>query len=121
MHTHADPGRRNCCDHRYFEGEKVGEGEKVETVLEEAQRLIYGDREKAYGNPRTSGHRLAAIWSAILTDKLDAPITAEEAMLMLVGLKISREIGEHRRDNIIDIAGYAGVLGKMYDQFGPLE
>jgi hypothetical protein len=33
-------------------------------------------------------------------------ITAEEAILMMVGLKLSRESHAHKDDNIIDAHGY---------------
>lgn len=87
-----------------------------ETVLEVAHSLVYGDRAATYGDPRTSGRRIAAIWSGILVDKLrpGMVITREEAMLMLLGMKISREVGKPKKDNRVDLAGYAEVLDKMY-------
>ena len=50
--------------------------------------------------------RTAKIWSGILANKLKADITAEEAILMMVGLKLSRESHTHKDDNIIDAHGY---------------
>lgn len=38
----------------------------TETILEEAQRLVYGAREEGYGHPRDNMGRIAQIWSVIL-------------------------------------------------------
>ncbi len=80
-----------------------------ETILEEAQRLIYGDRADAYGDTRTNFERMADLWAPIL----GARPTAEEVILCMIQLKVSREINKHSRDNIVDIAGYAGCMDKM--------
>jgi hypothetical protein len=41
-----------------------------------------------------------------LHDKLKQDITPEEAMMMMVGLKMSREMHKHKDDNITDMIGY---------------
>ena len=37
-------------------------------------------------------------------------VTAREAMLCMVGVKMSREVHRHKRDNLVDIAGYAECI-----------
>jgi len=86
--------------------------EKPETVLEEAQRLIYGDRARAYGKARPSFNAIATGWSTIVGGK----VTAEQVVLMMIWLKMVREFnGAGQRDNIVDIAGYAGCYQKLLD------
>jgi hypothetical protein len=78
----------------------------VETGLQEAQRLVYGDRGEAYGHPLDDYSRTAEIWSAILGHT----VTAEQAILCMIGVKLSRECHAPKRDNMVDAAGYAECL-----------
>lgn len=85
---------------------------KSENILEEANRLIYGDRAKAYGPVNKSFERIAKLWEVILETK----ITAEQVGLCMIALKMSRQISKAGRDNIVDIAGYAGCIAKMDEE-----
>lgn len=84
----------------------------TETTLEEAQRLVYGDRGADYGHPLDDYTRTAALWSTIL----GVPVTAEQAVLCMIGVKISRECNKHKRDNLVDIPGYAECLQRIVDE-----
>ena len=57
-----------------------------ETILQEAQRLVHGDRGVDYGHPLDDFNRTAAIWTAILGDKLKSgmKIEPEEVGLCMV-------------------------------------
>lgn len=77
-----------------------------ENILQEADRLTGGDRGADYGHPLDDYTRTAAIWSAIL----GVDVTPEQAQLCMIGVKISRECNKHKRDNLVDIAGYARTL-----------
>jgi hypothetical protein len=46
------------------------------------------------------------MWSGLIHTKLKEEITAEEAILMMVALKLSRESFRHKEDNIVDAHGY---------------
>lgn len=77
------------------------------TVLEDAQELIRGDRNKEYGHPSENLARIATLWSAYLK----TPITAADVAGMMILLKLARlRTGVGKRDTIVDIAGYAGLL-----------
>ena len=80
-----------------------------ESALQEAQRLVYGDRGKDYGHPFVDYTKTARLWSIILgTD-----VTCEQAILCMVAVKISREIHNPKRDNRVDMAGYAECLERV--------
>lgn len=85
------------------------EKESETTILTEAQRLVFGPREADYGHPHTDFTRTAKIWSAIL----DTEVTAKQAALCMVGVKLSREVHRPKSDNRVDIAGYAAVADRI--------
>lgn len=85
------------------------EGDDEPTILTEAQRLVFGPREADYGHPILDLGRAARIWSVIL----DAPVSAQQVALCMIGTKISRELHRPKEDNRIDIAGYAAVLDRI--------
>jgi len=86
-----------------------------ETILQEAQRLVYGDRERQYSPPQRDYAKTAGMWSAFLREKLrpGVAITPEEAVLMMVLVKISREGFRHKRDNLVDGAGYLACAERI--------
>lgn len=76
-----------------------------ESVLEEANRIINGPRREAYGPAKESFDRIAAVWSAIIGTE----ITAKDVALCMIGLKCIRHTHGEGRDDLVDIAGYAGL------------
>lgn len=89
-----------------------------ETILQEAQRLVHGDRGAAYGHPIEDYTRTGRMWAAILDGWLrkqpgfeDMPpvpdVDPRIGTLMMAAVKISREVNAPKRDNRTDLAGYA--------------
>jgi hypothetical protein len=72
------------------------------SILEEANSLVNGARQDYYDHPLDNFTRIAKIWSVIL----DKEITPEQVGLCMVGMKIAREAFTHKRDNLVDGAGY---------------
>jgi hypothetical protein len=92
-----------------FTVEEFDIGEQ-EDILSEAKRITSSDRIGTYGHPLDDYTRTAKIWSAILgTD-----VTPEQAILCMVGVKISRECNLHKRDNLVDGAGYFQCIEKLH-------
>ena len=89
-----------------------------ETILEEAQRLVGGDRNTAYGHPLEDMTRTGRIWAAILGVE---SITAEQVALCMIGVKLSRECNAPKRDNRVDAAGYAYCLERIHRRRAGLE
>jgi hypothetical protein len=87
---------------------------KKESILDEAQRIVGGDRAKAYGHPRQDFERTAKIWEAIT----GRSFTAMEVSLCMIGVKISRQVNSEKRDNLVDIAGYARTAEMVMEANG---
>jgi hypothetical protein len=85
---------------------------KNESILDEAKRIVHGDRGENYGHPFEDFSRTAQIWSAIL----ETEVTPEDVALCMVGLKISREVNRPKRDNIVDGAGYFETLQMVKEE-----
>lgn len=86
-----------------------------ETICQEADRLVSHDRGNDYVHPLEDFSRTGSLWAPILSDwaKMtdgDEPISPELVGLCMIALKISREINRPKRDNRVDIAGYAKCL-----------
>ncbi len=90
---------------------------KKPNVLEEAVKLVYGDRQAAYDHPARDFEHTAALWEAWLHRRGvvngKAGIDAEDVAMMMVLLKISREAHKHKRDNLVDAAGYLLCLSRV--------
>jgi hypothetical protein len=74
-----------------------------EDVLEEALRITSGERQSSYGPPEQDFQKTAAMWSTILGTQ----VKATDVALCMIALKISRATWAKKRDNWVDIAGYA--------------
>lgn len=82
---------------------------RPETVLEEAARLVDGDRNAAYGDPAGNHGTTAAMWNAYLQRRgvLNGELDAHDVCLLNILQKCSRDAHDRRRDSLVDIAGYA--------------
>lgn len=87
------------------------------SILEEAQGLVYGDRQASYGHPLDDFSRTAKMWSAILGHE----VTPEEVGLCMCAVKISRQINKPKRDNLVDLAGYAATVELVLEEKGKRE
>lgn len=79
-------------------------------VLEEAGRLVNGDRNVDYGDPISDFRTTAAMWSAYLSRRLGSPVSLEphDVAALMACVKISRiSWVPEKSDNWVDLAGYA--------------
>jgi hypothetical protein len=86
--------------------EALGVTEKPESILAEAIRITGGDRQQSYGSPKPNHDLIAAGWSILL----GKTVTAEDVCRCMIWSKLSRDMHSAKRDNTVDIAGYAWVL-----------
>ena len=79
-------------------------------ILEEAAELTDGSRQHDYGHPSVDFAHTALMWTALFAHHLrpgDAGIQPREVPLAMIAVKLAREAHLHKRDNLVDIAGYA--------------
>jgi len=97
-------------EHHMPEVERMGLAEQDdEDILAEASRITRGSRQAQYGPPDQDFRRTAGMWSALFLSKLKDGVTFEprDVALAMILLKTSRETHQRKRDNWVDIAGYA--------------
>lgn len=90
-----------------------------DSCLLTAQSLVYGAREKDYAHPRDDFAQTALIIEGILLPKLrpDCHITARDAGLIQIAVKLSRESRKHKTDNCIDSAGYFECVRRVEEDY----
>lgn len=81
------------------------------SILDEARTIVYGRGEKEYGHPRDNFSDEADAWSAYLhARKLldrDKQLEPRDVAQLHVLQKVIRDGNLAKRDNLVDIAGYA--------------
>jgi len=90
-------------------GMRVVQPPTDESILDEAKRITAGTRRAEYGAPADDFARTALMWTGILARKLreGQSITALDIPLCMIAIKLARQSHHHKRDNLVDIAGYA--------------
>ena len=91
--------------------------ERAKSVLDEAQLIVKGSRKEDYGTPEESFSTIAGYWSHYLTTCISTgeTLTARDVALMMILFKIARESNKHKRDNLVDIAGYAACAATLFE------
>lgn len=83
------------------------------SVAVEAERIINGPRRDTYGPVEESFQRIADLWKPVL----GIEVTVEQVAAMMVLLKVARELGgQHHRDNLVDICGYALLWDRLAER-----
>jgi len=86
-----------------------------ESILDEAKEITGNDRMKQYGHPESSFTDIARYWNAYLKSVNHKDIEAKDVSMMMILLKIARESNKSKRDNLVDIAGYARTSAILED------
>lgn len=89
---------------------------KQKPLLLEAHDVINGERKTTYGKPANAMQGVADQWSLYMVQKYgsDAPkLTAEDVCWMMADLKKYRQMHKSRRDNVLDAAGYMGLIEQV--------
>lgn len=81
-----------------------------EEALDEAKKIVSGDRDKQYGAPEDSFSDIAKLWSAYLGIEL----SSIDVATMMVLMKIGRNKYLPKKDTFIDICGYSACGYEVY-------
>ena len=99
----------------------VTTAERGRAICEKALKIINGERQDQYGNPEDTFKKIADLWSAYLfSDSGRVEILTPDMVAdMMCLLKIAREKGgKGKKDNMVDLIGYAALAARMrgYDE-----
>ena len=95
--------------------ERLTKGE-TESILSEAERIVNGDRQADYSDPVANFKHISAIASSISKENL-SPTTCA---IVMIAVKLARENHKHKRDNLVDLAGYVEILNRIKESEVPL-
>ena len=84
----------------------IDTNDNTKSVLQLAEDITSTERIVEYGHPAVNFADIAAMWSVILKTN----VTPMQVGLCNIATKICREINAHKRDNLVDIAGYAKAI-----------
>lgn len=82
------------------------------SILVEAENLVNGDRQKAYGTPEENFGRWSHLCWASGRENLKNLTPADLAFIMVLG-KLAREANSHKRDNQVDGAAYLELFERL--------
>jgi len=88
---------------------------KNETILQEAQRIIFEraeEKHRDYG-PIDDSMKDAATIASIMTG---LPISPADMYKCMMALKLSRYKKTYKRDTHLDLVGYAGALSEFEEK-----
>jgi len=80
-----------------------------EDILDIAARITRGDRQAVYGPPEQDFKKTADMWTGLFQYMLngEAKFEPRHVAMALICMKMSREFHQRKKDNWVDIAGYA--------------
>lgn len=82
------------------------------SILTEADSIVNGERATDYGSAHESFWKIGRILQLISNDSDTADITACKT---LIAVKLTRESNKHKRDNLVDLCGYAELLNRLHE------
>ena len=88
----------------------------LQNILQEAEQIIYGDREKTYGTPGKNLQAIADFWTVHLRHKynFNGEVTIDDVCQMMILVKQARLINDPtHHDSQVDTAGYIALQERV--------
>ena len=89
-----------------------------QNVLQEAEQIIYGDREQTYGAPGKNLQAIADFWTVHLRHKynFNGEVTMDDVCQMMIQVKMARLINDPtHHDSQVDAAGYIALMQRVQE------
>ena len=94
---------------------------QFDSICDEAKEITSGERMDQYGHPKQNFKNIASLWNAYINNRvgpnrtrtLDNLLKPEDVSMMMILFKVAREQNGHKRDNVVDIAGYARTIAQI--------
>ena len=83
------------------------------SILSEAEEIVNGSRHSDYGDAANNFHRIANIVNSMYPQ---LGINAQQCCAVLMAVKLIREGFRHKRDNLVDLCGYAHIMNEINDR-----
>lgn len=93
-----------------FKEVKDMDEENNKSILSEAEDIVNGSRQSDYGDAANNFHRIANIVNNMYPQ---LNINAQQCCAVLMAVKLIREGFRHKRDNLVDLCGYAELMNRL--------
>lgn len=80
-------------------------------ILQEANEIVNGSRHTDYGSATESFDKISQIASVLSRKEL----SPKDCAVVMMAVKLVRESYKHKRDNLVDLCGYANILNEIED------
>jgi hypothetical protein len=104
----------SSCDSQSVQEEQQ---RQPESVLQEAHRIINGERAQTYGDSVYNDFKtIGELWSVVINSRYgtSVDVSSDDVAMMMLLLKVARAIkNTSHRDSLVDVAGYAGCAAKL--------
>jgi len=99
-----------------------------DSILQEAEKIINGERQDNYGKPEDSFKIISDFWNVYIRHKIgiEVPLESIDIAHMMALFKVARMLGQKSsRDNYTDACGYLAIaadrLTRWPELFDPDE
>jgi len=86
-------------------------------ILLDALKVINGEHQDQYGDPKDSFNLIADFWSTYLSANAEdghvVIVGAKDVAIMMTLFKLAREMHQHKKDNLVDACGYLALAADM--------
>ena len=82
-------------------------------ILDEANKVVNGDRQADYDHPSRNFQRIADLWNGYMKARKPGEFTPVDVGYLMILAKIGRGVFKYKADTYIDIAGYAACNDKI--------
>lgn len=96
------------------------DSDNKKSILQEADSIVNGARKADYGSAKVSFDRIGQMTALMLTETewgalQDRVILPTVITKMHQATKLTRESFAHKRDNLVDLAGYASLQNDILE------